>query len=114
MKGKWKDARGETLIEVLASILIATLSVTLLFGAAMTSSRLDRDAKKVVDESYYNSLYAAENRVSTGKDGSTPVTPSVTGAKVTVKNNDAGVTATAEPAVTFYGGADVFSFALQK
>ena len=36
---------GETLIEVLASILITTLSVALLFTCIMASSKIERDAK---------------------------------------------------------------------
>ena len=40
MKRKWNDAHGETLVEVLASVLICSLSVALLFSMVMASARL--------------------------------------------------------------------------
>ena len=60
---KLRNDRGETLVEVLASILIASLSVTLLFGCVMASSKMDRDAKGQ-DEKYYAALTAAEEQNS--------------------------------------------------
>ena len=40
---KRKDSRGETLVELLASILIAALSVALLFTCCMTAAAMGRD-----------------------------------------------------------------------
>lgn len=65
---KLRDSRGETLVEVLASILIASLSVALLFGCVMASTNMDRDAKKL-DKEHYEALTAAEARSGTGTPG---------------------------------------------
>lgn len=62
--------RGETLIEVLASIVIASLSVALMFGCIMVSAQMDKDAR-AMDEEYYLGLTAADTQV----DASTPDAP---------------------------------------
>ena len=59
MKKLVHNDRGETLIEVLASILIAVLSVTFLFSCVITSSQMDTDAE-TLDESHYPGLTAAD------------------------------------------------------
>ena len=55
--------RGETLVEVLASILIATLSVALLFSCVMASSEIEKRVK-VVDAAHYDALSKAEEQTS--------------------------------------------------
>ena len=42
---KLHNSQGETLVEVLSSILIASLSVALLFGCVMASAGMDREAQ---------------------------------------------------------------------
>lgn len=61
---KLHDSRGETLVEVLASILIASLSVALLFGCIMASSSMDRKAGEL-DGKHYEALTAAEAQEDT-------------------------------------------------
>jgi len=61
MKNKLKDAQGETLVEVLASILICALSVALLFGSVMVSANIDRQAQEL-DSQYYSDLTKAERQ----------------------------------------------------
>ena len=77
--GRWmkklRNNRGETLIEVLASVLIATLSVTLLFSCVATASRLDRGAEGL-DEKHYNALSDAESYTAPTPDPAGPA-PSV-------------------------------------
>lgn len=107
MKRKLRDARGETLVEVLASILIAALSVALLFSAVMASARMDRSAEQT-DDTFHASLRAAEEQ-----DEEDAVTVP-DDAKVTVENKDPFVVATAEPSVIFYGGNGAISYALQS
>lgn len=58
---KLNNHRGETLVEVLAAILVASLSVALLFSCVMASSNLDVKAKSV-DEDYYQALSAADGQ----------------------------------------------------
>ena len=96
---KLHDNRGETLVEVLASIVVAALSVTLLFSCVMTSSSVDNTTKGV-DEEHYEALTGAESKesqfiiVDTGT--------------VTIKN-EAGEEATF--AVDIYGGeGGVYSY----
>lgn len=97
---KLRENRGETLVEVLASILIASLSVALLFGCVMASSNMDRDARKL-DAEHYKYLSEAEAQSGAG-----------TSAKVTV-TNDAVTDLTAktkEVSVNIYGGAKMYSY----
>ena len=104
MRNKWKDTRGETLVEVLASILIGALSVALLFSAVMASSNMDRTAEKTDDE-FYASLNKAEGQTEPADSSVVPG-----GAQVTVKNKD--LTGDAKLNVTFYGGEGAIAYAL--
>lgn len=107
MKRKLKSTQGETLVEVLASILIGALSVALLFTAVMASARMDKTAKET-DSKYKDVLVKAEGRTAVTD---TTIVPS--GSKVTVKGKDAsGTEKTAEITVTFYGGDGALSYAL--
>lgn len=56
---KLHNERGETLIEVLASIIIASLSLALMFGCIMASTKMDEDAKEL-DEQHYIDLTEAD------------------------------------------------------
>ena len=46
MREKLRDSRGETLVEVLASVLICALAITLLVGAVTVSANINRQAQK--------------------------------------------------------------------
>lgn len=100
MKKKLKEVRGETLIEVLAAILVGALSISMLFGAVMASGTMDK-ATREKDKTFYESLDKAEARTAN---------PSLDGLKVTVKNTDSGPEANVS--VTFYGGEGALSYAL--
>lgn len=105
MMRKWKDSRGETLVEVLGAILIASLSVTLIFGAIMASTNMDSQAQDL-DEKYYGVLTKAERQ----EDGDEL---SVTPSEVTVTNKSAGAGAEVTiKEITFYGGEGAISYAL--
>ena len=102
---KLRDNRGETLIEVLASILIATLSVTLLFGCITTSAKLDTDAKEL-DDAYYGGLAKADSQAT--PDPEAAAVPIET---VEIKRIEGGVVkASAAPLVEIYGDNGVFSY----
>lgn len=98
---KLRNNRGETLVEVLASILIASLSVALLFGCVMASSNMDREAREL-DEKHYNALTAAE-----GQTG-----PAVGNSEVTITND--AITGllekTQDVSVGIYGGEGLYSY----
>lgn len=96
MMKKIRDDRGETLVEVLASILIASLSVALLFGCVMASSNMDRDAKKL-DGEHYAALTAAEVQSGEGTSG-----------QVKVKNPNNG--AEKDLDIKIYGASGLYSY----
>lgn len=60
---KLKSQRGETLVENMASILIAALSVALLFTCIMASVQIDSMAQRT-DMAYYSALTAAETQTA--------------------------------------------------
>lgn len=58
---KLHSQRGETLVEVMASILVAVLSVGLLLNGIAVSASINRQGK-TMDQYFYETLTAAENR----------------------------------------------------
>lgn len=102
MKRKWRDNSGETLIEVLASILIGVLSVALLFCTVMASGSIDRTAK-AAEKKFGENLLKAEVQAEA---------VTVTGNNVKIKNTEAGGSETSVPA-RFYGGEEAWSFDLK-
>lgn len=110
MRRKLKSGRGETLVEVLASILIASLSVALLFGCVMASSNMDRRAKEL-DAGHYEALTAAETRTEGPVVEGTAKYPKQTGT-VSV-TNEAITDPTKNPkevSVEIYGDAGMYSY----
>ena len=97
---KLRNSRGETLIEVLASILIAALSVALLFGCVVASSNISTQAK-AADSGYYEGFIKAEKQVTP----TSPATAAPTGV-VTVE----GDLGSACPTVEIYGDNGVYSY----
>ena len=95
MKRKLKNNRGETVVEVLASILIAALSVALLFGAVMASVNMDLSAQETDQK-----LYAGLNTAQVQKDTSSSGTVTISGNSFS-KN----------VSVNFYGSGGVLSYA---
>lgn len=64
MREKLRNSRGETLVEVLASVLICALSITLLMGAVTASTNIDLRAQSA-DAEYYAALSKAERQSKT-------------------------------------------------
>lgn len=101
---KLHNNRGETLIEVLGAIVIASLSVALMFGCIMASTTMNKEAK-AVDEQYYSGLTEADARTSAPEPeptstpdptaSSTP-TPLPTSGTVTIKRVDPEASAAPE------------------
>ena len=88
MSEKLQSSRGETLVEVLASILICALSITLLFGAVMASASMDRTAQEA-DSRYYQALTKAERQRKgppPGVESDLFTPPAGTAPAVTVEN----------------------------
>lgn len=108
MKRKLKSSGGETLVELLASILIASLSVVLVFGAVMASATMDRQAQDL-DKNYYNVLSMAERQADEDKV-SMPAGPAVP--QVNITNIDTG--SFRSLSVTFYGGEGAVSYVLNS
>ena len=101
MKKKLTNARGETLVELMASILIGTLSTALLLGGVMAASSIDRDVK-ALDEAYYTALSAAEGRTAPLPGG--PF-------QLKIENKGSG-TARNFP-IHLYGGSGMYSYDLK-
>lgn len=106
MRQKLQKTGGETLIEVLASILIGALSVALLFSAVLASTRMDRSAEET-DKAFRANLIAAEKQTEPLTDGA--IGPG--GAKVIVKHKNPE-TPEADLPVVFYGGEGAVSYSL--
>ena len=100
LKAKLRSQRGETLVEVLASILVAALSVAMLLGGVAVSANLARQADKT-DQHFYEALTAAETR-------QTPVTDGAAAPGVTLTQGGTSVTIP----VQVYGGEGLYSYAL--
>lgn len=100
MKRKLKNNRGETVVEVLASVLIAVLSVALLFGAVMASGSMDRGAQKT-DADFYAGLSEAQAHKGT---------PAAVDKEVEISIGNPGSIASADVSVYFYGGGGVLSY----
>lgn len=103
MGKKWSDERGETLVEVMASILIMTLAVLLLFSAVMTSIRINKSAQDL-DKKFYAALNAAEEQKQGTEVTDNTIVPA--GSKVKVGQG----TDLTEIEVDFYGGEGVLSY----
>ena len=106
MKRKFKDSRGETLVEVLASILISTLSIALLLGGIMASVRIDGQAWDM-DKEYYQYLSAAETHDSTETEGGAAKPGTL------VIQNTAGAALSNTFAIQLYGGSGMWSYGLE-
>lgn len=98
MGRKLNNTRGETLVEMLASILIAALSVAVLFTCCMASVEMGRETREA-DEKYYENLSAAEEQ-KTSLSGEV---------NVIVANEDAP-TATQLVEINLYGGEEMYSY----
>lgn len=97
MLQKWKSQRGETLVETLASILIAALSVALLFTCVTASVQMHRISRRA-DEGYYDALSAAETQTGTALPG----TAELTGSGGTVDLN-----------IRLYGGEGMYAYSAE-
>lgn len=104
MGRKLRNSRGETLVEVLASILICFLSVLLLFGAVGASGSMGL-AAQAADARYYDDLSRAERQ--SGADACFPPPA----AKITVSNSSGAVDLDAGK-LTFYGTERLLSYAV--
>lgn len=106
MREKWRNERGETLVEVVASVLIMTLSVLLLFSAGVASVHINKRAKNS-DKEFYDVWYKAEAQ---SEKAPIAVVPS-SSSKVTVKQTlPAPAGAAVEVPVDFYGGEGALSY----
>lgn len=104
MREKWRDERGETLVEVTASILIMTLAILMLFSTVMVSARINRSAREL-DKAFYNVLNRAERQ---GASDEAAVDPAASTVKVEQISPATGVFRNVT--VRFYGGEGALSY----
>lgn len=106
-----QDNRGETLVEVLASVVVATLSISLLFGCIMVSTQMDAKAR-AADEQHYENLTAADAQASASLAEEAPAfVPGI----VTITRTDpapgaAETDPVATPSVMIYGDDGMYSY----
>lgn len=96
---KLNDNRGETLVEMLASILIAALSVAVLFTCCTAAVEMGKETR-AADEAYYEYLSAAEGRTEPAEESTT----------VKVEGNGSEV----EVDIGLYGGGEMYSYQWKK
>ena len=119
MREKLRNSRGETLVEVLVSVLVCALSITLLAGAVTASANIDLRAQ-AADTEYYTALSKAERQSRTPAGGSSEADTynSLPGeTKVSVTSGSGG-SVEIEPDATsklyFYGTERLLSYANDK
>lgn len=95
---KLKSRRGETLVEAMASIVIAALSVALLFTCVMAASQINRMAL-AADEAFYADLTAAEEQTDDADH------PKENG-RIKINGTDFDI--------YLYGGEGLYSYALKE
>lgn len=116
---KLHSNRGESLIETLASILIGSLSVALMFGCILISTNMDKEAKGQ-DDKHYAGLTAADAQDAAPTPDPTPMpdptpTPDSTPTpKVTIERisplESGSPAPSAELNITIYGDAGMASY----
>lgn len=99
LRKKLHNSKGETLVEVLVSILICTLSVALLFSSIMASARINKQAE-ISDNGFFDVLDAAEEKTGT---------PFKSGSHINVSMDDAS---TKTFTVNYYGNDTIHSYKL--
>lgn len=92
---KCMNQKGETLVEVLASILVCVLSVTLLMNGVAISTKINQSADQQ-DEKFYQSLSVAERKQGT------PIQKG----KAIIKEG----ARTIKIPVSLYGGEEMYSY----
>ena len=119
MRENLRNSRGETLVEVLVSVLVCALSITLLAGAVTASANIDLRAQ-AADTEYYTALSKAERQSRTPAGGSSEADTynSLPGeTKVSVTSGGGG-SVEIEPDATsklyFYGTERLLSYAIDK
>ena len=119
MSEKLRNSRGETLVEVLASVLVCALSIALLAGAVAASANIDLQAQSA-DAEYYDALSRAErqSRIPAGGASEADAYNNLPGeTKVSVTSGSGG-SVEIEPGGTselyFYGTERLLSYAIDK
>lgn len=109
---KLHNNRGETLIEVLVSILIAALSITLMFACVMVSTRMDERAR-ALDDAHYSALSEADAQPAPIPGADTGIPPgTVTVARIDPEDPTASPKASQNLDILIYGteGGGMYSY----
>lgn len=97
---KLRSKKGETLVEVIAAILICVLSVSLLMGGVAASAAINKSAEST-DQMFYETLSQAETK-------QTPL--SIEDAKVVIEED----LMETEVPIKLYGGEGMYSYGISK
>lgn len=118
MREKLRNSRGETLVEVLASVLVCSLSILLLFGAVAASTNIDLRAQEA-DGEYYAALTKAERQSKTIPSGAAEADiynnlPGETTVSVVSASGSVEIKPNGTSQLHFYGTERLLSYAIDK
>ena len=99
-----RNSRGESLVEVLVSVLVGSLALLLLASLIAVSARITKRTEQN-DAPYYAALNAAEGHIIFNEDGTTTAATGISGT-VTVS----GGTGPETFSVEYFGGEDIWSY----
>ena len=97
---KLNNNKGETLVEVIVSILICVVSICLLMSGVAVSAKINQNVD-IIDENFYKILSLAET-----KQVPLPITP----ANALIKENFI----TTEVPINLYGGEGMYSYGISE
>ena len=100
LKCKLNNQTGETLIEVIASILVCVISISMLMGGVAASATINKNAD-AVDETFYETLSQAETK---------QIPLSFPDTKVLIKES----LNKTEVAIQLYGGEGMYSYGISE
>lgn len=118
MREKLRNSRGETLVEMLASVLVCSLSILLLFGAVAASTNIDLRAQEA-DGEYYAALTKAERQSKTPAGGDAEADtysnlPGETTVSVVSDSGSVEIKPNGTSQLHFYGTERLLSYAIDK
>lgn len=103
---KFSDSKGETIAETLAAVVIASISVSLLFGAIMYSGNIAK-ATEDKDEKFYLNANLARTQSQVYDSGTL-------GYSSSISISNASETVSVDLPVNFYGGDGILSYELSE
>lgn len=99
IKNKLKSQKGESLVELLASVMIVAVAVSLMYSGIMVASKINQTAKET-DEQFYLNMGKTEQKQDKIPDDA------LTERKIIIEYNGLNISVD----VDLFGGDDVYSY----